>query len=97
VINGDTETGITTFFLKHEIDTGEVIQQVRVPIADTDNVGVVHDKLMVLGGRLVVETVDAILNDEVKAIPQDEMAVVGELRSAPKIFKRPVESIGINR
>ena len=43
VINGDTETGITTFFLKHEIDTGEVIQQVRVPIADTDNVEVVHD------------------------------------------------------
>ena len=61
VINGDTETGITTFFLKHEIDTGEVIQQVRVPIADTDNVGIVHDKLMLLGGRLVVETVDAIL------------------------------------
>ena len=61
VINGDTETGITTFFLKHEIDTGEVIQQVRVPIADTDNVEVVHDKLMQLGGRLVIETVDAIL------------------------------------
>ena len=57
VINGDTETGITTFFLKHEIDTGEVIQQVRVPIADTDNVEVVHDKLMQLGGRLVIETV----------------------------------------
>ena len=57
VINGETETGITTFFLKHEIDTGEVIQQVRIPIADTDNVGVVHDKLMELGGRLVVETV----------------------------------------
>ena len=57
VINGDTETGITTFFLKHEIDTGEVIQQVRVPIADTDNVGIVHDKLMMLGGRLVTETV----------------------------------------
>ena len=55
VINGDTETGITTFFLKHEIDTGEVIQQVRVPIADTDNVEVVHDKLMQLGGRLVIE------------------------------------------
>ena len=43
VINGDTETGITTFFLKHEIDTGEIIQQVRVPIADTDNVEIVHD------------------------------------------------------
>lgn len=87
VINGDTETGITTFFLRHEIDTGEVIQQVRVPIADTDNVGIVHDKLMTLGGQLVTETVDAILNGTVKTIPQEEMAVVGDLRPAPKIFK----------
>ncbi len=87
VINGDTETGITTFFLRHEIDTGEVIQQVRIPIADTDDVGIVHDKLMMLGGKLVTETVDAILNDAVKSIPQEEMAVVGELRPAPKIFK----------
>ena len=87
VINGDTETGITTFFLKHEIDTGEVIQQVRVPIADTDNVEIVHDKLMMLGGKLVVETVDAILNGVVKPGPQEEMAIVGELRPAPKIFK----------
>lgn len=87
VINGDKETGITTFFLKHEIDTGEVIQQVRVPIADTDNVGIVHDKLMMLGGRLVIETVDAILDGTVKPIPQERMAVVGELRPAPKIFK----------
>lgn len=87
VINGDTETGITTFFLRHEIDTGEVIQQVRIPVTDTDDVGVVHDKLMVLGGKLVTETVDAILNDAVKPVPQEEMAVVGELRPAPKIFK----------
>ena len=87
VINGDTETGITTFFLKHEIDTGEVIQQVRVPIADTDNVEIVHDKLMMLGGKLVVETVDAILNGVVQPVPQEDMAIVGELRPAPKIFK----------
>jgi len=87
VMNGDTETGITTFFLTHEIDTGEVIQQVHVPIADTDDVGIVHDKLMQLGGELVIETVDAILNGTVKSIPQEEMAVVGELRPAPKIFK----------
>ena len=78
---------ITIFFHEHEIDTGEVIQQVRVPIADTDNVGIVHDKLMMLGGRLVTETVDAILADTVKSVPQEEMAVVGELRPAPKIFK----------
>ena len=87
VMNGDTETGITTFFLKHEIDTGEVIQQVKIPIADTDDVGIVHDKLMILGGKLVTETVDAIINGTVKSIPQEQMAVVGELRPAPKIFK----------
>ena len=87
VMNGDTETGITTFFLKHEIDTGEVIQQVKIPIADTDDVGIVHDKLMMLGGKLVTETVDAIINGTVKSIPQEQMAVVGELRPAPKIFK----------
>lgn len=87
VINGDTETGITTFFLQHEIDTGKVIQQVRIPIADTDNVEVVHDKLMMLGGKLVVETVEAILENRVQPIPQEEMAQPAELRPAPKIFK----------
>ena len=86
VINGDTETGITTFFLKHEIDTGEVIQQVRIPIADTDDVGIVHDKLMVLGGKLVVETVDAILAGTVHSVPQETL-ITEELRPAPKIFK----------
>ncbi|MCR5574858.1 MAG: methionyl-tRNA formyltransferase [Bacteroidaceae bacterium] len=87
IMNGETETGITTFFLKHEIDTGEVIQQVKIPISDTDDVGIIHDKLMMLGGKLVIETVDAIINGTVKSIPQEEMAVVGELRPAPKIFK----------
>ena len=89
IINGDTETGITTFFLKHEIDTGEVIQQVRIPIADADNVEVIHDKLMNLGGRLVTETVDAILVGTVKPVPQEELLKLSEeeLRPAPKIFK----------
>ncbi len=88
VINGETETGITTFFLKHEIDTGEIIQQVRIPIADADNVGVVHDKLMVLGARLVVETVDNILLGKVHPVPQEQLMGAGaELRPAPKIFK----------
>lgn len=87
VINGETETGITTFFLTHEIDTGKVIQQVKVPIADTDSVEVVHDKLMQLGGRLVLETVDAILENRVKPIPQEEMNSQKELLPAPKLFK----------
>lgn len=87
VINGDTETGITTFFLKHEIDTGEIINQVRVPIADTDNVGVVYDRLMMLGGDLVLKTVDAILAGNVKTIPQETLSSTEPLRPAPKIFK----------
>ncbi len=88
VINGDTETGITTFFLKHEIDTGEIIQQERVPISDTDNVGIVHDKLMMLGGKLVLETVDNILAGSVHPIPQEQLLQgVDALRLAPKIFK----------
>lgn len=87
VINGDTETGITTFFLQHEIDTGRVIQQVKVPISDTDNVGDVHDRLMMLGGQLVVETVDNIINGTVTSVEQDDMLAEGEeLRPAPKIF-----------
>ncbi len=87
IINGDKETGITTFFLDKEIDTGKVIQQVHVPIAETDNVGIVHDKLMMLGGDLVVETVDNIIKGTIKPIAQNEMAGSGELRPAPKIFK----------
>lgn len=100
VINGDTETGITTFFLKHEIDTGEIIDQVRVPIADTDNVEVVYERLMRLGGDLVLKTVDAILEGSVKTIPQEELVQVGELRPAPKIFKETCRidwTIGVKR
>ena len=86
VINGDTETGITTFFLKHEIDTGDIIQQVRIPIEETDNVEIVHDKLMLLSGKLVTETVDNIIAGTVKAIPQDEIKDC-DLTPAPKIFR----------
>ena len=88
VIHGDTETGVTTFFLTHEIDTGKIIRQKRLPIADTDDVGKVHDSLMAMGADLVLETVDLILEDKVDAIPQEQFCRDGEvLRPAPKIFK----------
>ena len=77
VMNGDTETGVTTFFLKHEIDTGDVIQQRKLPIAETDNVGVVYDRLMMMGADMVIETVDAILRDDVRPIPQEELCDSG--------------------
>lgn len=87
VMNGDKETGITTFFLQHEIDTGKVIQQRSIPIAETDNVGDIHDRLMMLGAEMVCETVDNIIAGRVEAIPQEDMMTDEPLRPAPKIFK----------
>ena len=83
VINGETETGITTFFLQHEIDTGNIIMQEKITIAPDDNAGIVHDKLMYLGSDLVLQTVNQIESGNVASIPQPE----GELKPAPKIFK----------
>lgn len=87
IINGETETGITTFFLDHQIDTGEVIQQVRIPIGPDDNVEDVHDRLMTLGADLVAETVQNIIAGQIKPIPQEQMQVNGPLKPAPKIFR----------
>lgn len=87
VINGETETGVTTFFLRHAIDTGDIIRQVRTPIADIDTAGDVHDRLMHIGGRLVVETVDSILDGTATAVPQSSVDAPAELQPAPKIFK----------
>lgn len=83
VINGDTQTGVTTFFLKHEIDTGDIIEQRKIEILPTDNVGDVHDKLMTLGADMVAHTVDEIAAGKVTPLPQPE----GKFAPAPKIFK----------
>lgn len=88
IINGDKETGVTTFFLKHEIDTGDIIFQDIVPIAADDTAGTLHDKLMLTGGDTVLHTVEAIVAGKVKALPQDKLyKCVDELRPAPKIFR----------
>ena len=88
MINGETETGVTTFFLSHAIDTGRIILQRRLPIADTDNVGVVHDALMQMGAKLVTDTVDLILEGKVETVEQGTLyGDESELRPAPKIFK----------
>lgn len=89
VMNGDHETGATTFMLQHEIDTGNIILQERIVIAPDENVGSVHDRLMIMGAGLVTRTVDAIIEAEdkgmaIKTFPQDNSI---ELRPAPKIFK----------
>ena len=89
VMNGDTETGATTFMLQHEIDTGNIILQERISIADDENVGSVHDRLMTMGATLVTRTVDLIIESEnngrpVPTTPQDDTL---RLKAAPKIFK----------
>lgn len=88
VINGEKETGVTTFFLQHEIDTGNIILQEKIKINDEDNVGIVHDKLMTVGANLVLKTVQEIEDDNVEqksqiSNPKSQIS----LKYAPKLFK----------
>ena len=93
VINGETETGATTFFLSHEIDTGRIILKRKMPIAPDENVGSVHDRLMEMGKGLVTETVDLLIEAEgdiskIETIEQESLYNdIRELKPAPKIFK----------
>lgn len=87
VMNGDKETGVTTFFLKHEIDTGDVIAREKIGIGEDENVGSVHDRLMTLGADLTLDTIDHIIKGDLKPIPQSEMAGSEDPTPAPKIFK----------
>lgn len=83
VMNGDTRTGVTTFMLKHEIDTGDILSQREIEILPEDNVGDVHDRLMSIGADEVVRTVEMIAEGSAHPIPQP----AGEFTPAPKIFK----------
>ncbi|TZF83864.1 methionyl-tRNA formyltransferase [Pedobacter sp. BS3] len=86
VINGETETGVTTFFLKHEIDTGNILFSEKVPVDDEDTAGDIHDKLMQTGAALLVKTVQAIADGQYQEIPQSSIDDEA-LKHAPKIFK----------
>ncbi len=88
IINGEKETGVTTFFLKHAIDTGSIIFQEREPIGENDDAESLHDRLMKKGGQLVVKTVRAVESGVYPSFPQIE---TGELKHAPKIFKETCE------
>lgn len=88
LINGEKETGVTTFFLSHEIDTGQIIFHDKTAIGDEDNAGTLHDRLMEMGAKLVLKTVDAIINGNLVPIPQQEL-ISSEtlLKPAPKLYK----------
>ncbi|RYE36416.1 MAG: methionyl-tRNA formyltransferase [Sphingobacteriaceae bacterium] len=90
VINGEKETGVTTFFLKQEIDTGDLILTDKTSILETDNAGDVHDKLMEIGANLLVKTVQMVADHQVTEVSQEELISKNqnlELKHAPKIFK----------
>lgn len=85
IINGETETGVTTFKLVHEIDSGKIAYQSRIKIGDRDNAGIIHDRLMEVGAKLVLKTVDAIIDGSI--ILQSQQTDTESLKPAPKIFK----------
>jgi methionyl-tRNA formyltransferase len=86
LINGEKETGVTTFFLTHEIDTGQIIFQEKTSIPEEENAGSLHDRLMAMGADLVVRTVEAIVEGKAHTIPQNELLAENlQLRSAPRI------------
>ena len=93
VMNGDKETGVTTFMLKHEIDTGNMILQEKIAIGEDENVGSVHDRLMALGASMVLRTVDLIIDCENagKALPTTPQPEIEDMRPAPKLFKETCE------
>jgi methionyl-tRNA formyltransferase len=84
IINGEKETGVSTFFLQHKIDTGDIIAQEKVAIGENETAGELHDKLMLIGKELVLKTVQEIENNKITTQPQNENQV---LKEAYKIFK----------
>ena len=93
VINGETETGVTTFFLDHDIDTGRIILKKHFPIPDDADVEYVYDGLMHLGAKICLETLDAIIatDGHPKTMSQEELSISEALKPAPKIFKETCE------
>ena len=87
IINGETKTGVTTFLLDHEIDTGKILLKKEIEISENDTVGDIHDRLMEIGSSLVIETVDAIAEGNIQPVSQSELLAGSEIKHAPKIFK----------
>jgi len=88
IMNGETETGVTTFFLSHEIDTGKIIFQKKIPVSNETTAGQLHDQLMYVGAKLVVETVKSIEAGNLSLVSQETLIKRGvELKPAPKIHK----------
>ncbi|MFC0516129.1 methionyl-tRNA formyltransferase [Mucilaginibacter angelicae] len=87
LINGEKESGVTTFFLKHDIDTGNILFTEKITLTGSEDAGELHDRLMNKGAGLLVKTVKAVESGRYNEHPQSQLAEGTELRHAPKIFK----------
>jgi methionyl-tRNA formyltransferase len=86
IINGEKETGVTTFLLDHEIDTGKILFKEKISIGENDTIGDIHDQLMEIGAKLVLKTVNAVAEGNYTPVSQDQSGL-GSLKHAPKLFK----------
>ncbi len=101
VINGEAQTGVTTFKLQHAIDTGDILLQESFPIAPDDTTGEVHDRMKLIGAKLLVKTIEGLAADNIKEQPQGLLANPTDLKHAPKLFtencqinwNRPVQEL----
>lgn len=91
IINGEKETGVTSFFINENIDTGNIILQEKIQIKESDNVGVLYENLMKLGGEVILKTVNLIEKGNVKEINQDKLADGNAPKSAPKIYRKDLK------
>lgn len=91
IINGEKETGVTTFQLQHAIDTGAILLQDRIPIAPNNTAGEIHDTMMVVGAQLLVKTLHGLFDSSIKAVPQEQVIGNIALQHAPKIFTKDCE------
>jgi methionyl-tRNA formyltransferase len=91
IINGEKETGVTTFQLQHAIDTGAILLQDRIPIAPNNTAGEIHDTMMEVGAQLLVKTLHGLFDNSIKAVPQNQVMGNEVLQHAPKIFTKDCE------
>ena len=91
IINGEKETGVTTFQLQHAIDTGAILLQDHIPIAPNNTAGDIHDTMMEVGAQLLVKTLYGLFDNSIKAVPQDQVIGNDTIKHAPKIFTKDCE------
>ncbi len=92
IMNGEKETGVTTFQLQHAIDTGDILLQDRIAISENMTAGELHDKMMIVGANLLIKTLDGLINGSIQSVPQIENAAdANSIKHAPKIFSKDCE------